>query len=326
MEMIYCGRCGQELPKEAKFCKKCGAPVPQNNALPTPVSQETVIQGNQVVPVHEVVVNPDDKSKKLKTGLIAFLATLLVIGLAFLGYTTYRDKQERDLWATLQNSHDLTAIQAFVNDYPNGQFITEAQSRLAYVIEEAQQWNSISTTTDSVLLINFTTKYTEGNYHDLASKALDDLRANAYAQLHDPAYLESLMNQMASAHKSGDTKGLISRFGSDRLKSTYNKYAKGYKKRNEYGYDEYYGLYLLEVIFSDGYMTIKGNSVTDLTDNTGTLHFTTYYNGPEGVERYGTATFNIILERNQWRIDDIKMSDYKSSFMSNPQNYMGFLP
>jgi hypothetical protein len=44
------------------------------------------------------------------------------------------------------------------------------------------------------------------------------------------------------------------------------------------------------------------------------------------VERYGTATFNIILERNQWRIDDIKMSDYKSSFMSNPQNYMGFLP
>ena len=325
MERIFCSQCGQPLPKGAKFCKQCGRQVPQDSANP-PLPQETVIMGNENVPVRVMETSPDDNGKKLKMGLIAFLATLLVIGAGYLGYSAYRDKQERDQWASLENSHDLVALQNFVNEYPDGKFATEAQSRLAMVTDEAQQWNSISATADSTLLIDFMSRYPEGTYHNLAAQALVDLRASVYAQLHDPAYLESLMSKMASTHKSSYTKGLISKYGSERFRSTYNKYAKGYKKRNEYGYEEYYGLYLLEVIYSDGYMTLKGNSVSDLTDNTATLHFTTYYNGPEGVERYGTATFNLVIEGNQWAIDDIKMSDYKSSFMDNPQSYMGFLP
>jgi len=37
--MIFCSKCGTQLPEDAKFCDKCGAAIPQQAPVPVPLAQ-----------------------------------------------------------------------------------------------------------------------------------------------------------------------------------------------------------------------------------------------------------------------------------------------
>ncbi|MBQ9554701.1 MAG: hypothetical protein IJV05_00595 [Muribaculaceae bacterium] len=109
-------------------------------------------------------------------------------------------------------------------------------------------------------------------------------------------------------------KAIISRYATASLKSTYAKH----------GHDEPdgTGCYLLWGDYTDGYTTLDGKSVIDITDNSCKMIFGVCYVGPDGeYEEFDRATFTLVREGDKWLIDDIEEDRYSSSFMENPQGY-----
>ena len=249
---------------------------------------------------------------------LACIAIALLLGIAgYLYYSNARTQKEINEWNAIERSHDMNQINNFINEFPNGKYLNQAKARLAFVQDEIATWNDISSKDDVVALQQFLEKYTEGQYHDLAAEKLKVLQDKIYSELHSTATLQSLMNDMANCYNSRGRDSMVAIYGSQRFKDTYAKY--GHDTMED-------GCYLLQVDYSDGEMSIKGNSVTNITDNSCELNFVTYYNGPEIVEKYGTAKFSLILDNNKWVIDDIKEDGYKASFMNDPKSYRHYNP
>ena len=132
--------------------------------------------------------------------------------------------------------------------------------------------------------------------------------------------LEALMKKIAHTFNSNGrewkmgTKAIISKYATSSLKRTFARY----------GNDEPdgTGCYLLWGEYSDGYTTIVGKSVTGVTENSCSMTFGVYYNGPGGeYEEFEEATFTLVREGNKWLIEDIDEDQYDSSFMENPRAY-----
>ena len=140
--------------------------------------------------------------------------------------------------------------------------------------------------------------------------------ADSIAQANLLKQIESTYNKIAKDWEDG-AKVIISRYGTARLKSTYAKYG------SSSGIE---ACYLLKVDYTDGYMTIKGKSVNRINDNSCQMNYKTYYNGPENVEDYGTATFSLVRENGTWLIDDIEEDGYNASFMEDPKAYRHYAP
>lgn len=140
--------------------------------------------------------------------------------------------------------------------------------------------------------------------------------ADSIAQVNLLKQIESTYNKNARDWEDG-AKAIISRYGTDRLKSTYAKFGSSTKIE---------ACYLLKVDYTDGYMTIKGKSVNRIDNKSCQMFFKTYYNGPEIVEDYGTATFSLVREDGTWLIDDIEEDGYNISFMKDPKAYRHYAP
>lgn len=131
--------------------------------------------------------------------------------------------------------------------------------------------------------------------------------------------LESLMKKIAQTNNASamDWRGanaVIQRYATASLKSTFAKY----------GHDlpDGTGCYLLMGDFSDGYTTLSGESVEDVTDDSCKLVFGLYYNGPDGEhDRYDSATFYMVREGGKWLIEDIVQDSFGSWFTEDPSSY-----
>lgn len=145
----------------------------------------------------------------------------------------------------------------------------------------------------------------------------DSIRAtDSIAQANLMNQIESTYNKIARDWEDG-AKAIISRYGTAKLKNTYAKYG------SSSGIE---ACYLLKVDYTDGYMTIKGKSVNRINDNSCQMNYKTYYNGPEDVEDYGTATLTMVRENGTWLIDDIEEDGYNVSFMKDPKAYRHYAP
>lgn len=131
--------------------------------------------------------------------------------------------------------------------------------------------------------------------------------------------LESLMKKIAQTYNASarDWKGtgaIISKYATASLKSTFAKH----------GHDlpDGTGCYLLRGDFTDGYTTISGESVGNVTDSSCRMVFNLYYNGPGGEhDEFDRATFYLVREGGKWLIEDIEQNSLDSSFMENPRSY-----
>lgn len=143
------------------------------------------------------------------------------------------------------------------------------------------------------------------------------------------AELEELMEIMEWCYNScgsddyniESSEKLISRFGTPRLKSTYDKTCKSISEEME--------LYLLRADGTDGYMTIKKTKILSYTSDTAKLYFTAYYRGPEGPEDIsvdGDITFFVVYSDGKWLIEDIIEDGHNETFLSAPRSYAHFCP
>ena len=312
-------------------------PAPQVIAVPV---EPTSLSGtdNDSLPTDDGVEFVDDaettnveshhSKANQKNGLIIGGLVAIVILLAcavFWAYSDNKEKEEAEMWNEIEYSHDLSEIRRFLEEFPDGMHADMARDRLDYVLEEGARWNDVKDRGDTTLLQEFMSQYSDGPYYDKAVIALEDLRAQHYNKLHDYAMLQGLMSEMANKFNSNGCEYLINNYATHRLRSKYRSYSNIDEVWNGEHYD-YYTLYLLEVGYSDGTTALMGNSVTDISGSSCKMHFTMYYDGPYGRERYGSATFTMVLEGEKWHIDDIRDSDHSSSFMNNPDEYRGYIP
>ncbi|MBQ3959177.1 MAG: hypothetical protein II677_01670 [Muribaculaceae bacterium] len=293
-----------------------------NDSLPTDDGVEFVDDAETTnVESHHSKAN--QKNGLIIGGLVAIV--ILLACAVFWAYSDNKEKEEAEMWNEIEYSHDLSEIRRFLEEFPDGMHADMARDRLDYVLEEGARWNDVKDRGDTTLLQEFMSQYSDGPYYDKAVIALEDLRAQHYNKLHDYAMLQGLMSEMANKFNSNGCEYLINNYATHRLRSKYRSYSNIDEVWNGEYYD-YYALYLLEVGYSDGTTALEGNSVTDISGSSCKMHFTMYYDGPNGRERYGSATFTMVLEGEKWHIDDIRDSDHSSSFMNNPDEYRGYIP
>lgn len=295
MKKKICHNCGQSIPGNSNYCPNCSAPVANDYQM----------------------VESNNGNRNLIITLVAVASAILIGIIGYLWYSNHRAQQEINQWTFVQKSHNPNQIQDFINEFPNGKFSNQAQERLAFVKQEIAEWNDVGSREDIEQIQAFLDKYPEGPYHDNAEATLKDLQEKVYNRLHSEATLKAIMTEIEKCYNHMGREEMINTYGSQRLKDTYAKYG------HDTGYE---GCYLLEVDYSDGDMSIRGQSVTGITDNSCHMNFKTLYNGPDGTEDYGIATFSMVLKDNQWLIDDIEEDGYGDSFVENPYAYRHYIP
>lgn len=295
MKQKTCHNCGHPIPDDANYCPNCSAPVSTD---------------------YEMAEKPRG-NRNLIIALVAVACAALIGIIGYLWHANQRAQQEANQWAMVEKSHDADQIQSFINEFPDGKFITQAQDRLALVKQEIADWNRVNGHEDIQLLQQFMDKYPDGPYHDKADSTIKVLQLNIYNRLHSEATLKAIMNEIENCYNHRGRNEMIATYGSQRLKDTFARYG------NPPGYEM---CYLLMVDYSDGDMSILGRSVTGIADNSCQMNFKTLYNGPDITEDYGTATFSMVLEDNQWLIDDIEEDGYDASYRQDPKAYIHIAP
>jgi len=74
-----------------------------------------------------------------------------------------RPDVELQNWLALANSHDPSALEAYLRTYPSGRFADQARAR-----GEELEWNTLRNTRDLVALDRFLNKYPQGRYNSAA--------------------------------------------------------------------------------------------------------------------------------------------------------------
>ncbi|WP_298451643.1 zinc ribbon domain-containing protein [uncultured Prevotella sp.] len=138
MSKRYCKECGNEIPKDAKFCPNCGAPIED-----TEETQEADM---------EQYYDSSSKKRKSLIVMLVFLGTLILIVLGVIIYAEYRDakaeqiahdKYVRDSIATAHKDSILLAQQKDQMRRDSIKFVRELPKRIkeAYINKVEAYYN-----------------------------------------------------------------------------------------------------------------------------------------------------------------------------------------
>ena len=138
MSKRYCKECGNEIPKDAKFCPNCGAPIED-----TEETQEADM---------EQYYDSSSKKRKSLIVMLVFLGTLILIVLGVIIYAEYRDakaeqiahdKYVRDSIATARKDSILLAQQKDQMRRDSIKFVRELPKRIkeAYINKVEAYYN-----------------------------------------------------------------------------------------------------------------------------------------------------------------------------------------
>ncbi len=246
--------------------------------------------------------------------IIIVTCVVLVLAVAALGvwsYTISQSERELQIWKTVENTHDINAIQGFLDEFPDGQLSGTARATLQSVRQEIDDWNQINNNSKAPELQRFMEKYPSGKYHDMAAEALALLQENNKK-------LHSLMRDIEQTFNSRGVQTMLITYGTTSIANAYKKACNSVVG---------YSCFLLQTDCTEGYTTIKGEAVTDVTSSSCKMKFTRYYNGPdERSEVDGHATFFLTLDNGKWVIRDIEENGYPKSFMQDPNPFVHYVP
>ena len=103
---MFCKKCGNEVPKEAKFCTRCGEPV--NNHKPVVEhTEESNVKNDEIKQSEEPKENKKRKKKKKK---IAFGRILLFLIVVFVVWCVLASQFHMGIW--LPEGNEETAYEA----------------------------------------------------------------------------------------------------------------------------------------------------------------------------------------------------------------------
>lgn len=116
---MYCGKCGAELPNNAKFCDKCGAAVSENadNLI-----NEDKGQSNAGIKYTAKSHNGANTEKKKKWPVIAGIAAVVIIFLTFFGGGGMDPVETVKNGCLTQFSSTTTIGEAFDIRFENGEW------------------------------------------------------------------------------------------------------------------------------------------------------------------------------------------------------------
>ena len=195
-----CPLCGKNKSEEALFCDECEKKIRNEYEVKMPgrlnfaenasqpVAEKGVASSEEEVPIldNEVdlnIDNADSFSRKHKhgkrKGVVFGCVFAIGVSVAFsFVYKQYAEQQTREqlVWQEAASAHTVNAYLAYMNAYPNGKYVAEAEAKMkALKDREAAAWENLKTSENITEFQDFLQQYPESPYRSLVSNRLDSL-------------------------------------------------------------------------------------------------------------------------------------------------------
>lgn len=217
-----CPLCGKAKSDDTLFCNDCERRIRTDYEVNVPESETTThTESPQTV---EFITEPRDKIseprdkreleeardprmvKPLKSLLLIVLFLLMLGG----GYMIYNElvrkrNLERSGWETAMKLNSVGGYIAYIEAFPNGAHISEAQEGLYRLkSEEASTWETMKTSANSSILRDFLNQHPESPYTPLVRKRLDSLTWIGALRVNTPQSYADYLMQAEQGDFSGD--------------------------------------------------------------------------------------------------------------------------
>ncbi len=160
-------------------CPQCGASLPAAGEEKAPALSEESSPLFSIFPASnpEPPLNDEKKSSRRWKKLLVALVVLLLLGGAWGFYSWYSFKSaEERAWLAARDSATLSALSAFMCDYPDGAHFEQADSLFqALKLADEMAWRKVENAREVAPYEEYLSQYPQGMYAGKAAQKVDSL-------------------------------------------------------------------------------------------------------------------------------------------------------
>lgn len=203
---MHCSNCGNRVNPDDVYCAVCGAHISQ---------VRDAVARDKAFAYRAAYNSQPPRKRESKKGnnwviiLSAIVAALVVVGFAL--YLGLNHQDEQSLWEKCVRDKELTDVNDYIKEFPNGEHINEARQLYDMLFNEKTDWDNAMASDDEDQWRAFIKNYPSGKLVNQAKEKLDDVVWNKAFGQNNKEALRRYLNEFPNGRHVAEARSQFSK-------------------------------------------------------------------------------------------------------------------